>query len=156
MVAHHVQDARPSRVVAPHLARVILIVVLAYAGGTKLLWPEQIASAWWDAGIVPESVVWVLAYVLPALELGIAVVVAVGWFPFAANAVALFMSMMFFGIHVFAYLRGDLLPCTCLGASYLSFDQMDEHLFMMVVSLLMLISSLVLMRHESRRRVTSR
>jgi len=98
------------------LLRLILGVVFGYAAYTKLSQPWALFAISVDAyHILPEWAVTVVARGLPWLELALAVLIVLGPWRRTTSVAASTLLLVFFGMMVRAYLRGEQIDCGCFG-----------------------------------------
>jgi uncharacterized membrane protein YphA (DoxX/SURF4 family) len=95
--------------------RLVLAAVLLQAGGSKLLEPDGARTAILAYRLLPVPIVDVLAWVLPAVEVGIALLLLAGilvrW---AGLATGLLMIAFVIGI-ISVWVRGYSIDCGCFG-----------------------------------------
>lgn len=99
------------------IARLALAAVFVWAAIPKLLEPASFAEAVANYHLVPDSLVGVVAALVPAMELVIAVALVVGWGARGAAVAAMAMLTVFTIGMVQAMVRGIDLECGCFGAA---------------------------------------
>jgi uncharacterized membrane protein YphA (DoxX/SURF4 family) len=95
--------------------RVILAGVLGYAGLSKLVQPDGARTAILAYRLFPVEWVDVLAWALPAVEVGMALLLLIGVFVrWTALLTAVLMALFVAGI-ISAWVRGFSIDCGCFG-----------------------------------------
>lgn len=125
-------------------ARCLLIALLAFTAGAKLLYPHETARWLEHSALVPRWGARPAAIGLPLVELAVAGAMLVSRSVAAGALAALFLSLVFSGVHGVLLWRGELLPCTCIGALTISHASRGLHLGMLLLSLTMVATSAVL------------
>jgi uncharacterized membrane protein YphA (DoxX/SURF4 family) len=98
------------------LLRVAIGGVFAYAAWSKLRDPWTLFAISIDAyHVLPQWAVLVVARTLPWLELLLGVVLVIGVFRRISTLAASALLMLFFGLMVRAYVRGETIDCGCFG-----------------------------------------
>lgn len=115
-------------------ARWYLVCVLAFSGGAKLFWPGDVETALREMAMLPQHIVRPVAWTLPAAELILAALLSVGRARLLTLPAVFFLSVVFTGVHLYLYLNGIILPCACLGASYISQASCGTSLFIAALS----------------------
>jgi uncharacterized membrane protein YphA (DoxX/SURF4 family) len=96
--------------------RVAVGGVFAYAAWSKLRDPWTLFAISIDAyHVLPQWAVLVVARTLPWLELLLGVVLVIGVFRRISTLAASALLMLFFGLMVRAYVRGETIDCGCFG-----------------------------------------
>jgi uncharacterized membrane protein YphA (DoxX/SURF4 family) len=97
------------------IIRIVLAGVLIYAGAVKIFEPHAARDAILAYRIFPPSVAPVLGYALPALEIGLGLLLLLGLFVRIAGLLsALLMIGFIFGI-ASVWIRGYSIDCGCFG-----------------------------------------
>jgi uncharacterized membrane protein YphA (DoxX/SURF4 family) len=98
------------------LLRVAIGGVFVYAAWSKLRDPWTLFAISIDAyHVLPQWAVLVVARTLPWLELLLGVLLVVGVFRRISTLAASALLMLFFGLMVRAYVRGETIDCGCFG-----------------------------------------
>lgn len=125
-------------------ARWLLICVFAWTAGSKIAVPGAFAESIGRLGMLPPAWIPWVASAIPATELLLAVLLALGtWIPFAALT-SLWLSAIFVSIHAYAVATGTVKPCGCAGIA-LTFETRGAHLGMAILSIAMGLASLCLL-----------
>ncbi|MFK0292774.1 MauE/DoxX family redox-associated membrane protein [Streptomyces sp. NPDC090442] len=96
-------------------ARLILALTWCWAGWAKLVAPEEAAQAVRAFRILPETLVAPVAYGLPALEIGLAVLLLLGFRVRFAAALSALLLTAFTAALVRAWATGLSIDCGCFG-----------------------------------------
>jgi uncharacterized membrane protein YphA (DoxX/SURF4 family) len=97
------------------VARVVLAGVWAYAGLTKIADPDAAARAVRAYQIFPESLVKPIAWGLPFVEVGLAVLLLIGLACRPAAWVSAVLFAAFIAMIASAWIRGLSIDCGCFG-----------------------------------------
>lgn len=97
------------------VVRLALAAVWGYAGYSKVSDPQAAVRAVRAYRLLPESVVPVLGYGLPFLEMGLAVLLALGLAIRLLGVVSVVMLLAFLTGVVSASVRGLTIDCGCFG-----------------------------------------
>jgi uncharacterized membrane protein YphA (DoxX/SURF4 family) len=98
------------------LLRVAVGGVFVYAAWSKLRDPWTLFAISIDAyHVLPQWAVLLVARTLPWLELLLGVVLIIGVFRRISTLAASALLMLFFGLMVRAYVRGETIDCGCFG-----------------------------------------
>ena len=97
--------------------RLFLAGVFAVAGWPKLIHSEDTVRSVRGFQILPESLVPTFAYVLPVVELAVALLLVVGLFTRISALVYAAMMAMFLGGIASAWVRGLPIDCGCFGSA---------------------------------------
>jgi uncharacterized membrane protein YphA (DoxX/SURF4 family) len=98
------------------LLRVVVGGVFVYAAWSKLRDPWTLFAISIDAyHVLPQWAVLVVARTLPWLELLLGVALVIGVFRRISTLAASALLMLFFGLMVRAYVRGEAIDCGCFG-----------------------------------------
>lgn len=104
------------RTIAAFSLRVTLGLVLLYAGYVKMRQPWYVFAGMIDNyGVVPPSVSEWTARVLPPIEVALGVVLVSGLWRKISSAMVLALLAPFFGLMLWAYLKGMKIDCGCFG-----------------------------------------
>jgi uncharacterized membrane protein YphA (DoxX/SURF4 family) len=96
--------------------RVLLGAVFIYAAYTKLRQSWLLFALSIDSyQLLPEWAVFTLARTLPALELGLGVLLVVGVWLRYLSVVAAAILALFFSVMIVSYFRGAGIDCGCFG-----------------------------------------
>lgn len=95
--------------------RIILAGIFLYSGYVKIQQPLQFAANLSAYKLFPESLILPIMNYLPWLEIGLGVMLLIGWKLrfFAAGTIALLA--MFMGVMTITYARGIEADCGCFG-----------------------------------------
>ncbi len=97
------------------VCRLILAVVFLVSGYIKLQSPLEFASAIAGYKLVPDSFIFPLATYLPWLEMGLGVLLLIGWKIRYVAVGAAALLLFFTVILTVTYLRGIEADCGCFG-----------------------------------------
>jgi uncharacterized membrane protein YphA (DoxX/SURF4 family) len=108
-------------------ARMIVGVVWLVAGGIKLLDPSASVRAVRAYELLPETVVPLVGYLLPAVEVAIGMMLLIGLFTrWAALASAVLFAVFVAGI-VSVWIRGISIECGCFGGGGAKADATEDY-----------------------------
>ncbi|MBW7906923.1 MAG: hypothetical protein LC135_07335 [Phycisphaerae bacterium] len=125
-------------------ARWTAAALLAWAAGGKLILWGAFGQMLTALGLSrAELVPWAQAGV-PAAELAIALLLALRLAPVLAAFALLLLSLLFAGVHGFALVSGEAIPCGCLGVA-LSHASWARHAQLLAVCALLAACALVLL-----------
>ena len=97
------------------LARVILAGVFIYASIHKIVYPDKFYGAIMNYQILPQYGAYALAYLLPALEIFVGLVLLSGKFLYPSLLMISVMLLVFIAAIISAWLRGLDISCGCFG-----------------------------------------
>lgn len=109
---HGVNPVRRRRVDA---LRLILALTLAASAGFRLSAPNQFAAFLTGLGMLTAGEARWLVYVVPAGELALAALLALGRAPAFAASITLVYALGFLGVHGYVFMSGEVIPCGCVG-----------------------------------------
>ena len=116
----------------------LLVILFAYTGASKLLGHAKTLSQLKDTGL-PAPLPQIAAYVVPIAELVIALLLSVERSRLAGLWSAVF-AMLFFTGYVAVILSGNNIPCSCGGV--ISAMTWKQHLYFNILLLMLSILSL--------------
>jgi putative oxidoreductase len=96
--------------------RLVFSSVFAYAGVTKLTDPQAFADSIASFRLVSTQWINLMAIALPPLEIGVAVLIVIGWKKRAAAFTFLFLCGVFLVALSSALARGLQIDCGCFGS----------------------------------------
>lgn len=92
-----------------------LVVVLLVSGLRKLLDVEWFGRVLWATGFFSDTLVPLLAWSAPLVEVIAALAVALRRFEFFGLLLSVFLFGAFAGLHTYLHLNGIVVPCGCTG-----------------------------------------
>lgn len=132
--------ARRTRVAGQSYLRWFLVLVLAWSAGAKVFKPGDFQRSMAATGMFPDSALPPIAYALPTVEFGLALLLASGLLRPVSLLGVSFLSAVFVGLHGYLLWSGSVVPCGCAGIS-ITHSARGSHAVMLVLSSAMLIAA---------------
>lgn len=132
-------------------ARWVIILLLAWSAGGKLVFPTAFGDMLRTLGLLPGNVVPLVQYGLPYLELLLALSLAARLAVVPTLLGCLFLSLVFGAVQVLILVSGTVAPGGCLGVSF-SHASWANQVILLLVSVVIGVSSQLLLFADQRRR----
>ena len=116
-----------------NMSRIILAMIFAWTAGAKILWPAEFRESMDNLGMVPPRVANGLQFGLPVLELLVAGALTQRRLLLPAYGIAMFLGMVFLGVHTMLLILGTPVSCGCAGFQFSRIDGVT-HWIMLAVS----------------------
>lgn len=100
-----------------NIARIVLAITFGMAGLQKTLHWRTSVSAVINYDLVPRRLAALIGYALPLIELSLAILFLLGWWPGAAAAGAILLAAMFAAAVGANLVRDRRIPCGCWGGN---------------------------------------
>jgi uncharacterized membrane protein YphA (DoxX/SURF4 family) len=100
-----------------HITRIILAFVFIYASIDKIIHPQAFAQAVFNHQVLPETLINIIAIVLPWMELGLGICLLFNVWMNGVSLLTAILMLVFMSTITFNLLRGLDVGCGCFSTS---------------------------------------